>query len=73
VATDKAKRTTISILQQTKDALDSMKHPGQSYEGLIQELLQFWRDKKGEYWTRRQEQSSKRLGKIEKTCGSRSF
>ena len=35
-------RTSISILRQTKDALDSIKHPGQSYNGLIQELINLW-------------------------------
>ena len=39
VVTDKAKRTTISISQQVKDALDAIKRPGQSYEGVIQELI----------------------------------
>jgi len=28
---------------------------GQSYDGLLQELLKFWREKEGEYWTRRKE------------------
>lgn len=42
---DKAKRTTISISKQTKADLDSVKHPGQSYNGLIQELVEFWKDK----------------------------
>jgi hypothetical protein len=45
VATVKAKRTTISISQQTKADLDSVKHPGQSYNGLIGELVKFWKDK----------------------------
>ena len=42
VATDKAKRVTVSIRGQTKDSLDSIKHPGQSYDGLIEELIRFW-------------------------------
>ena len=45
MATVKAKRTTISISKQTKAALDSVKHPGQSYNGLIGELVKFWKDK----------------------------
>ena len=53
VVTNQVKRTTISILRRTKDALDSMKHPGQSYDGLIQELIKFWEQKKEDYWTRR--------------------
>ena len=35
---------------------------GQSYDGLIQELVQFWRDKKGEYWIRRREQRAQSTG-----------
>jgi len=48
------RRTTISILLQTKAALDSIKHEGQSYNGVVQELVKFWKDKGSEYWTRRQ-------------------
>ncbi len=59
MTSDQAKRTTISILCRTKDDLDSMKHPGQSYDGLIQELVKFWKDKKSEYRTRRKEQREK--------------
>lgn len=40
------KRKTISILAETKDALDSIKHPGQSYDGLTQEIIRFWKEKK---------------------------
>ena len=39
VLVSKAKWTTISISQPTKDILDSIKHPGQSYDGVIQELI----------------------------------
>ena len=46
----------IAVKQQTKDGLDSIKHPGQSYDGVIQDLLEFWKQKKREYWTRRKEQ-----------------
>lgn len=46
MATEGAKRTTISILKPTKDALDSIKHPGQTYDGVIQELVKFWGEKK---------------------------
>ena len=44
---DKKKRKSIGISQQTKDVLDSIKHPGQSYEGLIQELVRFWKKEHG--------------------------
>jgi hypothetical protein len=48
VLVDKAKRTTISISQPTKRILDSIKHPGQSYDGLIQELIKLWEKEHGE-------------------------
>jgi len=38
----KKKRCIISILPSTKKALDSLKHPGQSYNGKIQELITCW-------------------------------
>lgn len=44
---NKAKRTTISISRATKDALDSIKHPGQSNDGLIQELVNLWQKEHG--------------------------
>ena len=53
---DKGKRTTIAILQQTKDGLDSIKHSGQSYDGVIQDLIRFWNETKRDYWPRRKEQ-----------------
>jgi len=57
---DKEKRrTTISILLQTKDALDAIKHEGQSYNGVVQELIKFREEKKDEYWPRRREQRVK--------------
>ena len=48
VLVDKAKRTTISISHPTKRILDSIKHPGQSYDGLIQELIKLWEKEHGE-------------------------
>jgi len=56
VVNDKRKRTTIAISQQTKDGLNSIKHPGQTYDGVIQDLTRFWNETKREYWTRRKEQ-----------------
>jgi len=47
VTGDKAKRTTISISRETKGVLDSVKHPGQSYGGLIQELVRLWQKEHG--------------------------
>jgi len=43
VVTDDLKRTTIAVLQQTKDALHFIKRPGQSYDGAIQELIELWK------------------------------
>ena len=40
------RRTTISISQGTKETLSAMKHPGQSYEGVIQELIRFREERK---------------------------
>ncbi len=33
------KRASISISKETKELLDSIKHTGQSYDGLIRELV----------------------------------
>jgi hypothetical protein len=41
------KQTTLSISRETKGLLDAMKHPGQSYNGLIQEIIKSWK-KEGE-------------------------
>lgn len=46
----------IAVKQQTKDGLDSIKRPGQSYDGVIQDLISFWNEKKRDYWTRKKEQ-----------------
>jgi len=43
VVTDESKRPTIAILQRTKDDLDSIKHPGQTYDGVVQELIDLWK------------------------------
>ncbi len=47
MASNEGRRRVISISQQTKDALDSVKHAGQSYNGLTQELVKFWKEQKG--------------------------
>jgi hypothetical protein len=39
------KRVTVSISRETKDFLDSIKHTGQSYEGLIRDLVMCWKKK----------------------------
>lgn len=43
VTNDKGKRTSIAISDQTKRRLDEIKHTGQSYDGLIQELVELWK------------------------------
>jgi hypothetical protein len=39
------KRVTVSISRETKEFLDSIKHTGQSYEGLIRDLVMCWKKK----------------------------
>lgn len=39
-------RASIGISRTTKGSLDSIKHSGQSYDGLIQELVTFWKENK---------------------------
>lgn len=41
------KRISLSISTETKAMLNSVRHPGQSYSGLIQELVTFWKKQKG--------------------------
>jgi len=43
----KKKRASLSISKETKGMLDSIKHTGQSYEGLIQELIKLWEKEHG--------------------------
>jgi len=46
-------RATVNISQEAKDQLDNVRSSGQSYDGIIRELVKFWREKNKEYWTRR--------------------
>lgn len=41
------KRVSVSISMETKAMLDSIKHTGQSYNGLLQELANFWNKRAG--------------------------
>jgi len=43
VAGNEKKHITISVTGPTKDALDSIKHPGQTYDGVVQELVILWK------------------------------
>jgi len=58
VANQAKRNTTIAISQRTKDALDSIKHPGQSYDGVIQELLKFVKEEGSKYWARKKHQKT---------------
>jgi predicted CopG family antitoxin len=40
---DNKKRTCLSISKEAKVKLDEIKHTGQSYDGIIQELLMYWK------------------------------
>jgi hypothetical protein len=40
------KRASVSVSRTTKELLDSIKHTGQSYDGLIRELAMCWRKRK---------------------------
>ena len=38
------KRASMSIARETKEFLDSIKRPGQSYDGVIRELVICWKE-----------------------------
>lgn len=40
------KRVSVSITKETKGLLDSIKHTGQSYDGLIRELVMYRKNEK---------------------------
>ena len=44
----KRERTSIGLLRSTKEMLDQIKHQGQSYDGLLQELVSLWKKIEGE-------------------------
>ena len=37
------KRASVSLSRETKEFLDSIKRPGQSYDGVIRELVMYWK------------------------------
>ena len=45
MAAQQRKRSSISVSRQTKSALDTIKHVGQSYDGLLQELVRFRKER----------------------------
>lgn len=49
MATDKKKNTTqpdsiIRVKAKTKERLEELRHPGQSYDGVMEEILNFWEE-----------------------------
>jgi len=50
------KRATLNVSLEAKGELDTVRSPGQSYDGVIRELVKFCKEKNKEYWTRRQAQ-----------------
>lgn len=40
------KFASLMVSLSTKDDLDEIKHEGQSYGGIIKELIDFWKEKK---------------------------
>ncbi|MFC2008222.1 hypothetical protein ACFLT0_00835 [Chloroflexota bacterium] len=38
-----SKRASVSVAKETKGFLDSIKRPGQSYDGVIRELVMSWK------------------------------
>lgn len=41
----KRAHVTIAVLQGTKDTLDLIKRPGQTYDGAIQDLIASWKER----------------------------
>jgi len=52
-------KSTVSLSQYTKETLNSMKKGGQTYDNLIRELIDFWKNKHLEYWTRRKDDNTR--------------
>lgn len=44
----KKERAALNITLEAKSQLDSIKSAGQSYDGVIRELVKFWKQKKGQ-------------------------
>lgn len=42
------RRATINISQEAKSKLDAVKSSGQSYDGIIRDLVKFWMERKEE-------------------------
>ncbi len=48
-------RATVNISLEAKSQLDAVKSAGQSYDGIIRELVEFWQERRSEYWSRGKE------------------
>ncbi|KKN86969.1 hypothetical protein LCGC14_0262380 [marine sediment metagenome] len=55
----KKQRAGLNITLEAKLELDSVKSHGQSYGGIIQELVKFYKERSKDYWPRRREQREK--------------
>jgi hypothetical protein len=44
VMNKRKRRASLSTSKETKGLLDSIKHTGQSYDGLIRELVMYWKN-----------------------------
>jgi len=59
VGKDKRIRVVVAVSEETRDGLDFIRRPGQSYDGVIQELIEFW---KRQVWETTRVPSSVEIG-----------
>jgi hypothetical protein len=43
--TDKKQRVNLNISKEVQLKMDQHRHPGQSYDGFIQEMLAYWKNR----------------------------
>jgi len=55
-------RAVLNISLEVKSELDTIKASGQSYNGVIRDLVKFWKEERGQYWTRRRVAKDKEKG-----------
>lgn len=67
------RRYSLNISKQTKDLLSSIKHTGQSYDGLIQDLVKYWKERKRMEGKSGDQAREEAPLKMEKTCDNRSL
>jgi len=56
----KKQRAGLNITLEAKLELDSLKSAGQSYCGIIQELVKFYKERSQDYWVRREREEKNR-------------